>query len=67
MIELTPLKHDLWEDMKTQRAPFTFKRDISPKDWYDWRWQYKNRIHTPGQLAALIKQPHHLPARYGRL
>ena len=67
MIELTPLKNDLCEDMKTQRAPFTFKRDISPKDWYDWRWQYKNRIHTPGQLAALIKHPHRLPARYGRL
>ncbi len=31
-----------------------FKRDVSPKDWYDWRWQCRNRIHTLEQLATLL-------------
>jgi hypothetical protein len=29
MIDLNPLKNNLLEDMKTQRVPSTFKRDVS--------------------------------------
>lgn len=31
------------------------KNDVSPADWQDWRWQYRQRLHTGGQLAALLK------------
>jgi len=27
---------------------------VSPKDWYDWRWQYNNRIQTIPQLARVL-------------
>jgi lysine 2,3-aminomutase len=28
--------------------------DVSTEDWQNWRWQLKNRIRTPEQLAALL-------------
>jgi lysine 2,3-aminomutase len=27
---------------------------VPPKDWYDWEWQYKNRIQTISQLARAL-------------
>jgi lysine 2,3-aminomutase len=41
--------------MKNKQIILPIKRDISLKDWYDWRWQCRNRIHTLEQLAILLK------------
>ena len=35
-----------------------FWRDVSEKDWNDWRWQLKHRITTPEQLAAIYADAH---------
>ncbi len=28
---------------------------VSSKDWYDWQWQYKNRIRTVPQFARVLR------------
>ncbi len=28
--------------------------DVEPDEWYDWRWQLKNRITTVEQLTKVI-------------
>jgi len=53
--------------MKAKKFNFPLEGDISPKEWYDWRWQYRKRINTLEQLAQLLKQPQYSPARYERL
>jgi lysine 2,3-aminomutase len=32
-------------------------QDISSADWSDWRWQFRNRVRTLPELAALLKRP----------
>jgi lysine 2,3-aminomutase len=32
-----------------------FFPDISEKEWNDWRWQIRNRIHTLSQLSRFLK------------
>lgn len=29
-------------------------KDVNPLDWEDWRWQMKNRITRPEQMAAVV-------------
>jgi lysine 2,3-aminomutase len=53
--------------MKIEHISLPFKRSISPKDWCDWRWQYRKRIRTPEQLTALLDRPLTSLAGYGRL
>ena len=43
------------------------RKDISHYDWYDWRWQYKQRLHTLEQLVPLLKHPRSFPAMYRKL
>lgn len=31
------------------------RNDVTPAVWQDWRWQYRQRLHTENQLAALLK------------
>ncbi len=33
---------------------FGLQADVSPHDWYDWKWQYNNRIKTIPQLAGVL-------------
>ena len=53
--------------MKKEIICFPRGNDISPVDWSDWRWQYKQRLHTREQLAALIQYHPSASARYGEL
>jgi lysine 2,3-aminomutase len=43
------------------------KEGIFPRDWHDWRWQYKNRIHSLGQVTAYRNCPPSFLSRYERL
>jgi lysine 2,3-aminomutase len=53
--------------MKAKKLNFPLERDVSPKEWCDWRWQYRKRIKTLEQLSRLFKQPQFPQARYVRL
>lgn len=33
------------------------KEDVSTKEWNNWKWQFKNRIHTLPQLAGVLGVP----------
>jgi lysine 2,3-aminomutase len=44
-----------------------WSNNISLDDWHDWRWQYRQRLHTREQLAALIHYPPSAAAWYGKL
>ena len=43
--------------MTTSSILIPGKKDVTPADWHDWRWQYRQRLHTADQLAALLKRP----------
>ena len=50
-----PLKISL--TMISKNNPiFLSRQGASTKDWYDWKWQYNNRIHTISQLAKVLKE-----------
>ena len=53
--------------MKTEKISFPLRKDISHDEWYDWRWQYKQRLHTLEQLVPLLKHPRSFPAMYRKL
>ncbi len=53
--------------MKKEKIFFPWGNNISLDDWYDWRWQYKQRLHTREQLAALIQYHPSASALYGKL
>jgi lysine 2,3-aminomutase len=33
------------------------KKSVADDDWNDWRWQFRNRIRSVGDLAALLRVP----------
>ena len=39
--------------VEIDRAPW---QEVSIGDWYDWKWQFKNRVRTLGQLALVLKR-----------
>lgn len=53
--------------MKIEHISMLLKRDISPKDWCDWRWQYRKRIRMPEQLTVPLERQMTSLAGYGRL
>jgi lysine 2,3-aminomutase len=53
--------------MKTGKNCVPCRNDISPADWFDWRWQFRHRLHTREQLAALIDYPASASAPYEKL
>ena len=53
--------------MKKENVFPPWGNNISLDDWSDWRWQYKHRLHTREQLAALIQHPPSAAALYGKL
>jgi lysine 2,3-aminomutase len=40
--------------MKIENISRIFKSDVPQRNWRDWRWQYRKRIHVPEQLSALL-------------
>jgi len=38
---------------------------VSSKEWHDWEWQYRNRIRTIRQLAAVLKKTPAALKKYG--
>ena len=40
-------------------------REVSSKEWHDWEWQYRNRIRTIRQLAAVLKKTPAALKKYG--
>jgi len=40
-------------------------RGVSSKEWHDWEWQYRNRIRTIRQLAAVLKKTPAALKKYG--
>lgn len=54
-------------DNTTEQVFFSGKRDGYPQNWYDWRWQYKNRIRRLRQLAVLLNYPSSLCPMYEKL
>ena len=53
--------------MKKEKPFLPWDNSISLDDWSDWRWQYKQRLHTREQLAALIQHPPSASVLYGKL
>jgi len=48
----SPLRAKSLKEFKSHGRGFW--RDVSEKDWNDWRWQLKNRITTLEQLQRLM-------------
>ncbi|MEN6319114.1 MAG: KamA family radical SAM protein [Syntrophaceae bacterium] len=43
--------------MISKNNPILFnRRDASPKEWNDWKWQYHNRIRSISQLAKVLTE-----------
>ena len=43
--------------MAEKSATFNRFENVESDDWYDWRWQIANRIHTLSQLAEILNIP----------
>lgn len=35
------------------RGNAVFRKEVAAVEWNDWKWQFRNRIRSLGQLAAL--------------
>ncbi len=44
-------------EQRTEHISLPGKGVVLPKEWYDWRWQWKNRIQRLEQLAAFGAYP----------
>ncbi len=47
-----------------KKGTLALPRREDTADWQDWRWQYRQRLHTGEQLAALLKYPPALAKAY---
>ena len=39
--------------IEIDRTPW---QDVSVGDWYDWKWQFRNRVRSLRQLASVLKR-----------
>ncbi len=53
--------------MTTSSVFIPGRKDVSPTEWQDWRWQYRQRLHTRGQLTAFLKPQQASDAVYDKL
>ena len=55
----------LYMEIKNRTISASPWRGVSPKDWHNWEWQYRNRVRTIRQLAAVLKKTPAALKKYG--
>ncbi len=43
-------------ELRNRTTSTNYWQGVSPKEWHDWEWQYRNRVRTIRQLAMVLEK-----------